>query len=196
MEKKCIKLKILDAYQNIYNQYIATAISEAIQMMSGFLRHIVMKTLANKKLSGYDLTKEIEKSTGTWKPSFGSIYPLMDKLLKEKLVDIEVQGRRKLYFLTTEGKKHLGIIDKSKNFLVDRLVTTWKAFGRITDKREVNFMMEVFNSLKKGQLPFKEFNPELNEFRATIFELYSTGKDRKKIKSILRGTIKKLRAVK
>ncbi len=164
-------------------------------MMSGYLRHIVMKTLLSRKLSGYDLTKEIEKSTGTWKPSFGSIYPLLEKLLKEKLVDFELEGRKKVYFLTNEGKKHLAVIDKSKNFIVDRLITTWKAFGRISDKREVNFMMEVFNSLKKGQLPFKEFNPELNEFRATIFELYSTGKDRKKVKAILRGTIKKLKAV-
>ena len=66
-------------------------------MMSGYLRLIVMKTLANKKLSGYDLTKQIEKDTGTWKPSFGSIYPLLEKLLKEKLVDVEIEGRRKLY---------------------------------------------------------------------------------------------------
>ena len=165
-------------------------------MMSGYLRHIVMKTLSNEKLSGYDLIKKIEKRTGTWRPSFGSIYPLLEKLLKERLVDFEVKGRKKVYFLTNEGKKHLRVIDKGKNFLIDRLVMTWKAFGRITDKREVNFMMEVFNSLKKGQLPFKDFNPELNEFRATIFELYSTGKDRKKVKAVLRETIKKLKLIK
>ena len=165
-------------------------------MMAGYLRLIVMKTLLNRKLSGYDLIKQIEKDTGTWKPSFGSIYPLLEKLLKEKLVEVEVSGRRKLYFLTKEGKKHLSIIDKSKNTLVDKLIATWNAFGKITDRREMNFMLEVFNSIKKGQLPFKEFNPELNEFRATIFELYSTGKDRKKVKTVLRNTLKKLRAIK
>lgn len=164
-------------------------------MMRGYLRLIVMKTFGNRKLSGYDLIKQIEKHTGTWKPSFGSIYPLLEKLLKEKLVEVEVQGRKKLYFLTKEGKRHLGIINKSKNILVDKLIATWNAFGKITDRREMNFMLEVFNSLKKGQLPFKELNPELNEFRATVFELYSTGKERKKIKAVLRGTIKKLRAI-
>ena len=56
-------------------------------------------------------------------------------------------------------------------------------------------MLEVFNSLKKGQLPFKELNPELNEFRATIFELHSKGNNSKKIKSILKGTVKKLKAL-
>lgn len=165
-------------------------------MMAGYLRLIVMKTLANRKLSGYDLIKQIEKDTGTWKPSFGSIYPLLEKLLKEKLVEVEIQGRKKLYYLTKEGKKQLGIIDKSKNKLVDNLIAAWNAFGKITDRREMNFMLEVFNSLKKGQLPFKELNPELNEFRATMFEIYSTGKDRGKIKSVLKETVRRLKALK
>ncbi|MBI2653024.1 helix-turn-helix transcriptional regulator, partial [Candidatus Woesearchaeota archaeon] len=60
-------------------------------MMAGYLRLIVMKTLANRRLSGYDLIKQIEKDTGTWKPSFGSIYPLLKKLLKERLVEVEIQ---------------------------------------------------------------------------------------------------------
>ena len=165
-------------------------------MMRGYLRLIVMKNLANRKLSGYDLIKDIEKHTGTWKPSFGSIYPLLEKLLKERLVDVEAQGRKKLYFLTIEGKKHLTIIDKSKNTLVDKMIATWNAFGKITDKREMSFMMEVLNSLKKGQLPFKELNPELNEFRATMYQAYSTGKDRNKIKAILKHTIKKMKSIK
>ena len=34
-------------------------------MMAGYLRLIVMKTLHNKKLSGYGLIKQIERDTGT-----------------------------------------------------------------------------------------------------------------------------------
>ena len=165
-------------------------------MMRGYLRLIVMKNLLDKELSGYDLIKQIERYTGTWKPSFGSIYPLLNRLLKERLVQVKVQGRRKIYSLTREGKKHLSIIDKSKNMLVDRLIATWNAFGKITDKREMSFMLEILNSLKKGQLPFKELNPELNEFRATVFEQYSAGKDRKKMKSIIKDSVKKLQSIK
>lgn len=165
-------------------------------MMHGYLRLIVMKNLANSKFSGYDLIKQIEKDTGTWKPSFGSVYPLLEKLLKEKLVEVEVQGRKKLYFLTNEGKNYLTMIEKSKNTLIDKLIAAWNAFGKITDKREMSFMMEVLNSLKKGQLPFKELNPELNEFRATMYQAYSTGKDRNKIKAILKHTIKKMKSIK
>lgn len=165
-------------------------------MMRGYLRLIVMKNLLNKELSGYDLIKQIEKHTGTWKPSFGSIYPLLERLLKEKLVQVKIQGRRKLYSLTSEGKKNLSLIDKSKNMLVDRLIATWNAFGKITDKREMSFMLEVFNSLRKGQLPFKELNPELNEFRATVFEQYTKGKDRRKMKIVIRDAVKRLRSIK
>lgn len=163
--------------------------------MRGYLRLIVMKTLVNKKLSGYDLIKQIEKRTGTWKPSFGSIYPLLEKLLKEKLVEVEVYGRKKLYFLTKEGKKHLAIVDKTKNTLVDKLIAAFNVFGKITDKREMGFMLEILNSLKKGQLPFRELSPELNEFRATVFELYSSQKNCKKIKSVLKGCVKQLKAI-
>lgn len=165
-------------------------------MISGYLRLIVMKNLASKKRSGYDLIKQIEKDTGTWKPSFGSIYPLLEKLLKEKLVEVEVQGRRKLYFLTNEGKNQLVIIDKSKNTFVDRMIEHLKVFSKITDKKEANFMLEIVSSLKKGHLPLKELNPEINEFRSMIFDVYSKGKDRKKVKIVLREAIRKLKSIK
>lgn len=161
-------------------------------MIKGYLRLVVMKNLVNKKLSGYDLIKQIEKNS-SWKPSFGSVYPLLEKLLKEKLVQVEVQGRKKLYFLTSEGKRHLGLIDKSKNIFVGKLIAHWKAFSRITDKKEMGFMMEVLNSVRKGHLPFSELQPEISKFRATLFDAYSTGKSRKKLKSILKETVKKLR---
>mgnify|MGYP001575325476 FL=1 len=165
-------------------------------MMSGYLRLIVMKTLADRRLSGYDLIKQIEKDTGTWKPSSGSIYPLLEKLLKEKFVELEERGRRKLYCLTSEGKRQLSVIDRSKNAMIDKLIAHWNAFGRITDRRELGFMMEILNSLKKGHLPFKDLNPELNEFRATMFELYTKGKDKKRMKSVLKEAVKKLKAIK
>ena len=165
-------------------------------MMKGYLRLIVMKALSNKKLSGYDLIKHIEMETGTWKPSFGSIYPLLDKLLKEKLVEFEVQGRKKIYFLTDDGRSHLHKLSKLKNGMVDNMIAMINTFGRIADKRERAFMMEIFNSIKKGRLPFSEINPEMGQFRATIFEAYSSNKDRKKIKSVLRDTIKKLKSIK
>ena len=76
------------------------------------------------------------------------------------------------------------------------MTTAWKTFGKITDKNEANFMQEILSCLRKNQLPFKEINPELNQFRAAIYDSYSKGKDRKKIKTILRKTITELNSIK
>ncbi len=147
-------------------------------MMSGYLRLIVMKTLANRSLSGYDLIKTIEKETGSWKPSFGSIYPLLEKLLHEKLVKVKIVGRKKVYSLIAAGKSQLRVISKSHSIV------------------GVNLMFEVLSSLKKGQLPFNEISPELNEFKVSLFNAYSRGKERSKLKSILRSATTKIRSIK
>ena len=165
-------------------------------MMSGYLKLLVMKTLSGRRLSGYDLIKQIEKDTGTWKPSFGSIYPLLDKLLREKLVRFDADGRRKVYFLTQEGKKHLILLNKSKDTLVDNMIVALNAFSKITERKDMEFMLEILRSLKKGQLPFKDINPELNEFRTALFDAYTKDKDRKKIKRILKESAVKLRVLK
>jgi len=73
----------------------------------GLLRFLVLKLLMEKPMSGAEIVKEIERETGgRWKPSPGSIYPLL-AWLQEKGYTNEsptVEGRMKRYVLTDEGK--------------------------------------------------------------------------------------------
>ena len=165
-------------------------------MMKGYLKFIVMKNLLNKKLTGYDLIKQIHKDTKTWKPSFGSIYPLLEKLLIEKYTTVEKIGRKKFYTLTKLGKNNLEQINLTKESLADRMIAHWNVFGNIKDKNETGFMMEIMESMKQGKLPFSEYNPELAKFRAAIFEAKSKNKNPFKVKLILKGTIKELKQIK
>lgn len=76
----------------------------------GFLRFFVLKLLNLKPLSGAELIEEIAKRTsGKWKPSPGSIYPLLawlqDKGIVEEVPTEEAGIRR--YKLTEKGKKLL-----------------------------------------------------------------------------------------
>jgi DNA-binding PadR family transcriptional regulator len=73
----------------------------------GFLRYQVLKLLNEKSMSGSELMSEIEKQTsGYWKPSPGSIYPLLawlqDKGYVKETVEQEVGVKR--YTLTESGK--------------------------------------------------------------------------------------------
>jgi DNA-binding PadR family transcriptional regulator len=76
----------------------------------GLLKYSVLKLLDEKPLSGSEIMNEIESKTeGHWKPSPGSIYPLLawlqDKGYTKEAPDQEPGMKR--YTLTDEGKAFL-----------------------------------------------------------------------------------------
>ena len=60
-----------------------------------------------KKMYGYSLDKEIEKSFG-FKPNMIMLYVVLYKLEDEKLIKAEFEQRRKYYMLTKKGEMTLG----------------------------------------------------------------------------------------
>lgn len=78
----------------------------------GFLRFCVLKMLNEKPMSGSEIMNEIEKrSGGCWKPSPGSIYPLMawlqDKGYIKEAPAPEQEAGIKRYTLTEQGETFL-----------------------------------------------------------------------------------------
>ena len=76
----------------------------------GFLKYSVLKLLDEQPRSGSEIMNEIESKTeGHWKPSPGSIYPLLawlqDKGYTKEAPDQEPGMKR--YILTDEGKAFL-----------------------------------------------------------------------------------------
>jgi DNA-binding PadR family transcriptional regulator len=54
--------------------------------------------------NGYGLIKAIaERSGGTWTPSPGSVYPTLQQLVDEELVEAAGEGKRPEYTLTAAG---------------------------------------------------------------------------------------------
>lgn len=84
----------------------------------GLLRYLILKTLQSKAMTGTEImqafeerSKEIlkafdEQSEGAWKPSPGSIYPLLKKLNEEGFIE-PVEDQSKTYQLSEEGNAHL-----------------------------------------------------------------------------------------
>ena len=53
----------------------------------GFSRHFILETLKKKPHTGKEIIDfAIKQSEGKWKPSPGLIYPLLGRLLEEKLI--------------------------------------------------------------------------------------------------------------
>ncbi len=72
----------------------------------GFIRHLVLQTLSEKPMSGSEITDEIAKRTGGfWKPSPGSIYPLLARLQEKGYInELATEDGLKRYELTNQGK--------------------------------------------------------------------------------------------
>jgi DNA-binding PadR family transcriptional regulator len=75
----------------------------------GFIRYHVLEALSQKPMSGSELMETIESHTGGfWKPSPGSIYPLLAWLqVNEYIIELPVENGLKRYELTENGKSLL-----------------------------------------------------------------------------------------
>ncbi len=75
----------------------------------GFLRYHVLSALNEKPMSGSELMEEIQKQNGgNWKPSPGSIYPLLAWLQDNQYIaELPHENGLKRYQLTQSGKELL-----------------------------------------------------------------------------------------
>jgi DNA-binding PadR family transcriptional regulator len=84
----------------------------------GFLRYRVLKLLNEKPMSGSEIMGEIEKQTeGNWRPSPGSIYPLLSWLQDKGYIKEAdgVEAGVKRYSLTETGKTFLAEHDQRRS---------------------------------------------------------------------------------
>lgn len=76
------------------------------RMSRGDVRAAILGLLAEEPMHGYQIISEIEKrSAGAWKPSPGSVYPTLQLLSDEGVIDAEESKGRKTYSLTEAGRE-------------------------------------------------------------------------------------------
>lgn len=75
---------------------------------TGEVRLALLSLLSEGPKHGYQLMKEMkERSGGAYSASAGSVYPTLQQLEDEGLIVAEMQGGRRVYSLTAEGRKEL-----------------------------------------------------------------------------------------
>ena len=74
----------------------------------GDVRAAILVVLEEEPMSGYGLMEEIEsRSEGVWRPSPGSVYPVLAQLEDEGLVRAEEDQGRKRFALTDDGRAYV-----------------------------------------------------------------------------------------
>ena len=83
----------------------------------GDVREAVLTLLAEQPMHGYQIIHEIEeRSGGSWKPSAGSVYPTLQLLADEGLIEASESNGRKTYSLTDAGRESVASAESSTPF--------------------------------------------------------------------------------
>jgi DNA-binding PadR family transcriptional regulator len=87
----------------------------------------VLLLLAEQSMHGYQLIQEIKDRThGVWQPSPGAVYPALQLLEDEGLVQITKDGGRNLASLTTAGREY---VEANRQRLGDPFATVTAGAG-------------------------------------------------------------------
>ncbi|MFT4009135.1 MAG: PadR family transcriptional regulator [Nocardioidaceae bacterium] len=94
----------------------------------GDVRAAILDVLSTGPMNGYQIIQAIaERSGGVWKPSPGSVYPTVQQLEDEGLVEgVSEPGGRRVLQLSEAGKEYVVAH-------VEELAETWRPFGQDED---------------------------------------------------------------
>lgn len=104
------------------------------KLTSADLQLIILALLAERPAHGYELIKLLEeRSGGFYSPSPGMIYPALTYLDEIGHAQVEPDGARKLYRITTSGLAHLTANQASADAILQALS---RIGGRMEQVRE------------------------------------------------------------
>jgi DNA-binding PadR family transcriptional regulator len=154
--------------------WLGNHMKRSVGVPRGFLSYGVLKILNQQPMSGSELMEEIEKRTG-WKPSPGSIYPLLARLQGESFVE-EVESEE-------PGLKRFKLTDKGQTLLTE-----------YDNRREV-FRQKIHHMRRFEHMLHRELDEDLYQSSTKLLESIEkinpylrsekTNEAKEKIRSIL-----------
>ncbi len=133
----------------------------------GFIRYHVLESLGEKPMSGSEIMDEIEKRTnGHWKPSPGSVYPLLAWLQDNNYVEelpTDLNGLKR-YQLTQNGKNLLEEQKKIRTrFRKEAKLFTPPFLGALWFKIPPEKTVEIRETMRRLMSAFFEIGGSLEE---------------------------------
>jgi len=132
------KLKKIDPkhdYKAEYTRLFPTKMSSS-NFLSFYTLHILAEE--NRPLYGKEILGFLQDTIGSavWKPSHGTLYPILNKLTTNNLIEnVKIKDDKKYYTITELGRKELEI--KTREFK-PMILESYKFFS--------NLIKEIYNS--------------------------------------------------
>lgn len=120
----------------------------------GDVRAAILDVLATEPLNGYQIIQQIaERSDGMWKPSPGSVYPTMQQLEDEGLIEPDPTAKGKVMRLSEAGQDYV-----SEN--PEELAAVWRPFTR-----------------QRNEEQFAALKPEIGKLMGAAWQILANGTD-------------------
>ncbi len=137
----------------------------------GELRLILLALISDTPRHGYDLIREIEERTGgAYAPSPGVVYPTLNMLSDQALIEEQAsEGAKKLFAITEAGRAHLEENAAQVTELMGRLAELGTMRER-TDRGPVRRAMGNLKSALRETMMREHDNPEVQHRIAAILD--------------------------
>jgi DNA-binding PadR family transcriptional regulator len=128
------------------------------------LQLVVLALLADKPYHGYEIMKALEeRSGGFYSPSPGMVYPALTYLEEIGYASVEVDGTKKLYRITDEGRAYL----EQNRRLVDAILAQLAWVGAKMEHVRRAFAGEEADAGEGDERP-RGWSAELNKARHAL----------------------------
>jgi DNA-binding PadR family transcriptional regulator len=142
----------------------------------GVVRYLILDAIAKQPRHGYEIIQAIEeRSSGTYRPSPGVIYPTLQMLEELGHAKVEEREARKVYAITADGKRDLdGHADDVRDFYDNAGDASWEDFAedlRDLSSRIGRMFKAIGRSARRGRLTpstIKKLHAVLDEAVAKI----------------------------
>lgn len=159
--------------------------------LKGFLKPVILKLLSQEGgRTGSELAEEIEDRLGS-KPSYGSIYPVLQKLREKNLVEVEKKRQEKRYSLSGRGKELVGELEERKREHTESLLSMLRTFKTIFEDEDMDFLIKSIEMRREGKGPHF---PELQRIHLLLSTSDAEGKE-KEVREELRETFENLEEI-
>jgi DNA-binding PadR family transcriptional regulator len=127
----------------------------------GDVRTAILDVLAQEPMNGYQVIQQIsERSGGAWKPSPGSVYPTVQQLEDEGLVEGQEADGRRVLVLTDAGRTY---VEEHP----DELAATWRPFEATGE--------EAAAAVGRGDL-----KPVIGQVMGAVWQIMVSGTDQQR----------------
>jgi len=157
------------------------------RLAAGDLRLVILAILAERASHGYELIKALEeRSGGFYAPSPGMVYPALTWLEEMGYASVAIDGMKKLYSITDQGRTYLGENRQAADAMLGQLDYIGRKMGRVR---------EIFGGLDEDEeAEAHDLGAARRELRQALREKRGApAEERSRIAQILRDAAARIR---